>query len=439
MKKKLIILITALILLTISVLLSDPANFKPVTVFKPGTKVGNLNLSRTPWDIGYADLQSKLATPFYVNLESKSRGVTPEELGISLNRNILAKLTTTCKTRLFRLLCRNTSNEKIDPNTIFSKDDEKLKAFMDELNAEVAFMANNTILSFEDYTFRALSPEASVSVKNDNFLSLDKLAKIITTENFVLDLEITSEDNVELQKEATKELISGISAPLLIKYGGTPIYIPVENVRTFLGTFESDGLSYGYIAQEEIGKYLKEIKEDYSSDEIQILHEESVTAISRAMLFRSANYEINNAVILPLIGNSKTNGELHDEYLELVKSQQRLYRFKNGSLVRTYIVSTGLTWDTPAGKFEVLGKQKMTISYTGNWYMPNYLPIGTIDGYYFGFHEIPYHMDGYGNIYSRDPNTMGSPATGGCIQLTAKDSLEIFDQIPVGTPVYIHE
>jgi len=81
----------------------------------------------------------------------------------------------------------------------------------------------------------------------------------------------------------------------------------------------------------------------------------------------------------------------------------------------------------------------MTISYFGNWYMPYYLPVGTVNGYRFGFHEIPYHMDGAGNIYSRDPNTMGSPATGGCIQLTNIDAMELFAWAEVGTPVYIYE
>ncbi|EKD99899.1 MAG: hypothetical protein ACD_22C00139G0001 [uncultured bacterium] len=72
--------------------------------------------------------------------------------------------------------------------------------------------------------------------------------------------------------------------------------------------------------------------------------------------------------------------------------------------------------------------------------MPNYLPIGYIQGKYrFGFHAIPYHMDGNGNIYSRDPNTMGSPATGGCIQLSPKDAEELFNWARVDMPVYVYD
>lgn len=439
MKTKLAVLSAATILLIISIYLGDPQNFKPVTIFKIGTKVGSLNLSRTPWDIGYASLKSRLSSPFYINLESKSRGVTPEELGIGLNTDTLTKLTTTCKTRLLRIFCRNTSNEKINPNTAFTADESKINAFVSELDREIAFLAENTIISFEDNTFRALSPNASVSINSEAFTNIDRLAEVITTDNFILDLLIKSEDDKDLQREATETLIQNMSVPLLIKYGGTPLYISADQIREFIGTTEKEGFHYGYIKKDAVEEYLDSLEPTYASDEIQIFKNDAVLAITRAILFKAADYEVNNAVILPLVGNPKTNGGLHPEYLELIKSQQRLYRFKNGKLVKTYVVSTGLTWDTPAGEYEILGKQKMTISYYDYWYMPNYLPIGTISGFYFGFHEIPYHMDGYGNIYSRDPNTMGSPATGGCIQLTRKDSLELFEQIPIGAPVYIHE
>lgn len=439
MKKKLLILIVGVFALLTSILLTNPSKFDPVTVFKPGTVIGNMNLSRTPWNIGQANLKSRLTTPFYVNLESKSRGVTPEELGITLDRDKLAKLSSTCRTKLLRIFCRNTSNEKINPNDVFVIDEGKLALFLDELNREMSYLSKNNIISFENNTFRALSPEATITVDESEFKSAKSLARIITTDNFVVNLEIESEDNLELQKEATEQLILDISAPLLIKYGRNPIYVPKTTVSGFIDTLTLDDFFYGKINKKAIKDYIKEISKQYASDDVVLEEVQAIDAISRAMLFRAANYEINNAVVLPLKGNPKSNGELHNEYLEIVKSQQRLYKFKEGKLVNTYIISTGLTWETPAGEFEILGKQKMTISYYDDWYMPNYLSIGKINGYFFGFHEIPYHMDAAGNIYSRDANTMGSPATGGCIQLKPKDSLELFDETPIGTPVYIYE
>lgn len=439
MRKKLIILGISLVLLTIAILNSDVYNFQPITVFKQGTKIGNLELSRAEWEAGYSILKSKLSDPIYLNIDNKSRGVSLEEIGFDINRDKLSKLTQTCKTRAFQVICRKTSNEQIDPNTVITVNEETLNIFLEELDKEIEYLSKNTIISFEDNTFKAVTPQTKVQVKRDTFKDNAKIADFLTRDNVQISLETIIQEDTEKQNEITENLIEAMSYPLLIKYGRNPIYIPGETVNKFIKTKDKEGVLYGYIDDKPIREYVESLKTDYASKDVVIVKEASIDAIQRAMLFRASNFEINNAVVLPLEGKPKTNGELHDVYLEVIKSQQRLYRFENGELVKTYIISTGLTWETPAGDFEVLGKEKMAISYTGNWYMPNYLPVGTVFGYRFGFHAIPYHLDGSGNIYSRDPNSMGSPATGGCIQLTNDDSLELFDWAPVGTPVYIYE
>jgi lipoprotein-anchoring transpeptidase ErfK/SrfK len=252
-------------------------------------------------------------------------------------------------------------------------------------------------------------------------------------------LQLTTNESSEDQKKATNLAINKVSYPLLIKYGRFPVYIPAERIKSFLSVIEKDGLTYGKITDYEINRYLDELDAKYRNPDVAIIRQGAVDAIKRALLFRTTNYEINNAIVLPQEGKPKTNGEKADSYLEVVKSQQRLYKFEHGKLVKTYIVSTGLTWETPPGEYMVLGKEKMAISYVGDWYMPNYLPLGTIYGYRFGFHSIPFHLDASGNIYSRDTSTMGSPATGGCVQLDQNDSLEVYEWAKVGTPVYIYE
>lgn len=439
MQKKLIILFLSLVLLVVAIFNSSDQKFQPITVFKTGTKVGNLDLSRTEWESGYSILKSKLNDPIYLSIENKSRGITLKEIGFDIDRDKLSKLTKTCKTRAFQFFCKNTSNEQIDPNTVITVNNDILNTFLAEMDKEVEYLSENTIISFEDYSFKAVTPKTKVQIDRAPFTGLDKVADFLTRDEVQISLETIVEENIEEQNKVTENLIEVMSVPLLIKYGRNPVYISSEKVAEFIKTRDVDGLMYGYIDDKPIREYVESLKTTYGSEDVIVIKEAAVDAIRRAMLFRSANYEINNAVILPLEGLPKTNGELHDVYLEIVKSQQRLYRFENGELVKTYIISTGLTWETPSGEFEVLGKQKMTISYFGSWYMPNYLPIGTVYGYRFGFHAIPYHLDGNGNIYSRDPNTMGSPATGGCIQLTNEDSLELFDWAEIGTPVYIYE
>jgi lipoprotein-anchoring transpeptidase ErfK/SrfK len=439
MKKKLSILAALIVVFVIVLINSDLNKFQTVTVFKSGTKVGSIELSRTNWETGYSILTSKLSDPIYVNLENKSRGVTLKEIGFDIDKDKLSKLTKTCRTEALKLFCSNTSNEKVDPNDVISVDKDKLDSFLDGLNAEIQYLAKNNIISLEDFTFRAVTDETSVSINKDMFVTREGIANFFTEETAQINLQVNTQSNIDSQNEATKQLIEDVSVPLQIKYGRNPIYIPGDVINSFIGTKFKNGVLHGELKDDAIISYLDSLENEYGSEDVVILKDFSVAAIKRAILYRATNYEVNNAVILPLEGKPKSDGSLHDVYLEINKAQQRLYRFENGKVIKTYIISTGLTWETPPGQYQVLGKQKMTISYFGNWYMPNYLPIGTINGYRFGFHEIPYHMDGAGNIYSRDPETMGSPATGGCIQLTKTDSLEIFNWADVGTPVYIYE
>ena len=413
---------------------------KPITVFKNNIKAGKIDLSGKTLNTGLEMLNSSINSPVYLNLESQSRTVTLKDIGISYEENELLKATKTCRFRKPLFFCQNTSNEPIRQEEFIVVDNTLLSSYLDKLEKEFEFIAKNTSISFQDYSFIAPSNSATISLDKEVFINKESLSRIIDTKDIKIKLNLITKDDINKQETATDNLIEKVTNPLLIKYGRNPIYIPKNTLKSFITTKEENNLIKGYILEEKVKEYLDSIKEKYAKEDVQIFEKESIRAVQTALLFRTTDYKVNNAVILPIEGRSKTNGELHDAYLEVIKSQQRLYKFENGELVKTYIISTGLTWETPPGEYEVLGKQKMTISYFGNWYMPNYLPIGLINGQYrFGFHAIPYHMDAYGNIYSRDENTMGSPATGGCIQLTYDDSLELFEWAQVGTPVYIYE
>lgn len=433
-------MLASLTLFIFSIYITDKYQ-NPVTIFKKGVVVGNLDLSGKDWHAGMEMLEETLNRSVYLNFEAKSKAVQLKDMGITVDRDRLSRYTKVCKYKTPPIFCQPTSNEPVSSLELIKVDTELMNSFLGELENEVQFIKNSTIISFDDYSFRTLSPSAKVTIDKEPFQSLQGLGSLITQkENIKIALDVTTKDDNQLQKEQTEFLAKSISKPLLIKYGRTPLYIPSVIIEGFIETREKEGFLYGYMVEENVAAYLNELKDKYGSDEVKVLEKEAVKAIQRALLYRAANTQINNAVILPLEGIPRTNGELHSVYLEVIKPQQRLYRFENGELVKTYIISTGLTYDTPAGKFEVQGKQKMTISYYHDWYMPNYLPIGTIDGVHkFGFHSIPYHLDANGNIYSRDENTMGSPATGGCIQLQWEDSLELFDWAQIGTPVYIYD
>ncbi len=413
---------------------------KPTTIFKPNVRLGTIDLSGKSWPEGTALINGIFTKPVYLNTQNTSRAVTFPEIGISLNRDRLFRYTRVCRVITPPLFCKNTSNEPVIADELLAVNFAKLDAYLDSLETELAYIKNNNIINFDDYSFRTLSPDAVIKIDRSPFADRAAIAKVINEERIKIDLAVETEDDFDLQHTETQALIDKITTPLLIKYGGTPIYVPKEQMAAFIYTQEINGLMHGFISASRIETYLKELMPKYESDDVKLLLTDAVTAVRRAILYRAADEQVNQAVILPIEGLPRTNGELHDAYLEVVKPQQRLYRFEHGKLVKTYIVSTGLTWDTPAGAYKVLGKQKMTISYFGNWYMPYYLPIGKIfNTYQFGFHAIPYHMDAAGNIYSRDENTMGSPATGGCIQLRYEEAKELFEWAKIGIPVYVYD
>ena len=410
---------------------------KPVRIFATGAKFGSVSISGQDYLTFISTLDKKFASPVYLDLESSSRSVTLADMGIGYDAKKLASLTQECRDmRLFHL-CGSSSMVENNGSDFITMDAFKLQKFLSGLEDEYAFVSKNTIISYDNFTFRSPGPHAKVHIDSKYFSDPAHLADLISVPVVTIPLTATTIDSPDAQKASTESIAKDISVPLLVKYGRSPINIPT---KSFISTLKDNNITYGIISSSSISKYLDTISADYESSEVHLVKNDAVFAIQNALLLRSAGYPINNAVILPIEGKPETHGEAADVYLEVIKSQQRMYRFERGNLVKTYIISTGLTWETPPGTYKIEDKFNMSMSYFGNWYMPHFMPVGLVHGSYrFGFHEIPYHMDSSGNIYSRDQNTMGSPATGGCIQLTKEDATELYDWAWIGIPVYIYE
>lgn len=53
------------------------------------------------------------------------------------------------------------------------------------------------------------------------------------------------------------------------------------------------------------------------------------------------------------------------------------------------------------------------------------------------FHSVP--MDRDKNVLAEEAAKLGIPASHGCIRLETDNARWIYDNIPAGTPVFIHE
>jgi len=317
---------------------------------------------------------------------------------------------------------------------------EKFLSFKDKLIKDLNYLAVSPVISLETSEFYQLGEDASLSLDEIDFLNQIIFVKMLQKDEPRIvpkfREQFVSENNLKSNQILLAKLTS---KPILLKAGRTEINLSADTIKSFIKNKFVDGKEIMYFDQNQVSNFLKEQNDklNFASD---VDYKMGSVKLSNHLMFRLTEENPSRTFILPITGSFSKSPMTHDKFIEVNKSQQRAYLFENGNLVRTLIISTGVTWETPTGTFKVLNKVPMTISYSGYWYMPWYLPIGTINGpYFFGFHEVPYHMDYKGMIYSRDPETIGSPATGGCIQVLKGQAKELFDWAETGMPVYITE
>jgi len=132
---------------------------------------------------------------------------------------------------------------------------------------------------------------------------------------------------------------------------------------------------------------------------------------------------------------------LASRYIEVDISQQTMYFFDNGNLLRTYKISSGLYYPTPQGHFKIINKALDAYSDIYNVWMPYWIAFyyGEDINAYFGIHELPYWYTGDGEKKQRPRDFLGSPHTGGCISLDIGVAQEVYNMSYVGMDVYVFE
>jgi lipoprotein-anchoring transpeptidase ErfK/SrfK len=140
-----------------------------------------------------------------------------------------------------------------------------------------------------------------------------------------------------------------------------------------------------------------------------------------------------------------TREELASEYpiaLTVDRASFKLHLWKNLELAKTYTVAIGAVgYDTPSGLYNIQNKAVNPV-----WTMPNSDWVAPEDrgkqipG---GVPENPLKARWLGiyngaGIHGTDATySLGSAASHGCVRMAIPDVIELYDQVPVGAPVYI--
>jgi lipoprotein-anchoring transpeptidase ErfK/SrfK len=139
-----------------------------------------------------------------------------------------------------------------------------------------------------------------------------------------------------------------------------------------------------------------------------------------------------------------TQDQLADKYPVVLVADRynfKLRLYKNLQLTKEYTVAVGaLGFDTPAGLYHIQNK-----AIDPAWHVPNSAWAGDLAGTVVpgGTPENPLKarwlgiFDGAGIHGTDQTYSLGSAASHGCIRMAIPDVIELYDQVPVGAPIYI--
>ncbi len=139
-----------------------------------------------------------------------------------------------------------------------------------------------------------------------------------------------------------------------------------------------------------------------------------------------------------------TTEDLADEYpvyLTVDRSSFQLKLWEDLELAKTYTVAIGAAgFDTPTGEYSIQNK-----AVDPTWSVPDSDWAGDLAGQTVpgGAANNPLKArwmgiyDGAGIHGTDDTASLGSAASHGCVRMAVSDVIELYDQVPVGTPIYI--
>jgi lipoprotein-anchoring transpeptidase ErfK/SrfK len=139
-----------------------------------------------------------------------------------------------------------------------------------------------------------------------------------------------------------------------------------------------------------------------------------------------------------------TQEELADKYPTLLivdRSTFTMHHYERLNLVKSYTIAVGaIGFDTPAGMYSIQNK-----AVNPAWSVPNSDWAGSLAGTVVpgGVPENPLKArwlgiyDGAGIHGTDQTYSLGTAASHGCVRMSIPDVIELYDQVPVGAPIYI--
>jgi lipoprotein-anchoring transpeptidase ErfK/SrfK len=152
------------------------------------------------------------------------------------------------------------------------------------------------------------------------------------------------------------------------------------------------------------------------------------------------SFRLPTRVIRPDVTTAQLEKRFH-YFIAVSRSQKELRFFVDRKLAKTYDVAIGrIGFETPAGLYQIRTK-----AVNPAWFVPDKPWAGDLAGKVIpsGDPENPIKArwmgfwEGAGIHGTADVSSIGSAASHGCIRMTVRDVVRLYDRVPLHTPLYI--
>ena len=174
---------------------------------------------------------------------------------------------------------------------------------------------------------------------------------------------------------------------------------------------------------------------------LRLQRERVAQLVRTALLDPSANHQVS--AYTRKIQPKETTAEVRKRYgtvLVADRASFKLTLYKNLKVEKSYGISVGKAGhDTPSGQYSIANKAE-----NPSWHVPNSAWAGSLAGTvvppgpsnpikarWMGIY------DGVGIHGTSDDASIGTNASHGCLRMHVPDVIELYDRVPVETPIYI--
>jgi len=159
------------------------------------------------------------------------------------------------------------------------------------------------------------------------------------------------------------------------------------------------------------------------------------------LAFSEDAFVINDDYQPPVVGVGYDSTTANDsppeysgsKYILVDISEQHMYVYEGGTLVYSFVSSTGMNNSTRVGTFSVLNKISNAYGATWNIWMPHWLGIYWSGSLQNGIHALPILPNG-ATLWA---GYLGTPISYGCVVLGTYEALTLYNWADIGTPVEI--